>query len=177
MSRIGKRPVEVPQGVDCQINEGILNAKGKLGELSLPLPRELDVKLSEGAIAVTPKNKLKQTLMLWGTIRNRIDNLIKGVNEGFTRKLEINGVGYRAALQGSDLVLQLGYSHEVRMKVPEGLTVKCESPTVVIVSGKDRQKVGQFASEIRAKRPPEPYKGKGVKYDDEFILRKEGKKK
>jgi len=177
MSRVGKRPIDVPQGVDCQINEGILKAKGKLGELSLVLPRELDVKLEANQLLVIPKNKLKETRMLWGTIRSRVDNLVKGVNEGFTRKLEINGVGYRAAVQGSDVVLQLGYSHEVRLKVPEGLTVKCESPTRVAISGIDRQRVGQFASEIRAKRPPEPYKGKGVRYEGEFILRKEGKKK
>lgn len=177
MSRVGKEPVVIPQGVDCQLVDGQIKAKGKLGELSLNLPTEVAVKIEDGKINVTPVDKTKQSRMLWGTIRARVSNMVNGVHEGFTRNLEINGVGYRASVQGKDLVLNLGHSHEIRYPIPQGITIKCAKPTEISISGVNKQEVGQIASEIRSYRPPEPYKGKGVKYVEERILRKEGKKK
>ena len=178
MSRVGKNPVAIPSGVTAAIADDTITVKGKLGELALALRPELvDVQIDAGAVRVSPKLGSKQSRMMWGTTRACIKNLVTGVSEGFTVNLEINGVGYRAALEGSDLVLSLGYSHPVRYPIPKDITVKVERPTVISLHGADKQKVGQMASEIRAYRPPEPFKGKGVKYEGEQILRKEGKKK
>lgn len=177
MSRVGKNPVEIPEGVQCQLVSDILTAKGKLGELKLDIPSDVEVTIAEGAVTVKPRNESQQARMLWGTIRSLISNLVQGVHEGFTRRLELNGVGYRAAVQGKELVLNLGYSHDIRYPIPEEIKVTCEKPTSIAIFGADRQRVGQMASEIRAFRKPEPYKGKGVKYEEETIFRKEGKKK
>jgi len=177
MSRIGSAPVEIPQGVECQVVDGMLKAKGKLGELSLSLPLQVEVKIEDKAIVIAPKDSSKRSRMLWGTIRARASNMVQGVSEGFKKELEINGVGYRAAVQGQELVLSLGHSHEIRYPIPRGVTIKCGKPTEIEISGIDTQQIGQIASEIRSYRPPEPYKGKGVKYVGEKIVRKEGKKK
>lgn len=177
MSRVGKNPVQVPQGVTCQLNGEEIKVKGKNGELSALVSREVQVIIEDNSILVKPRDDSKQARMLWGTWKNRIKNMVQGVNEGFTVRLEINGVGYRAAVEGSTLKLQLGYSHDVLYPIPEGIQIKCEKPTAIAVSGADRQRVGQVAAEIRAYRKPEPYKGKGVKYENEHIVRKEGKKK
>lgn len=177
MSRVGLMPVTVPDGVDVQIAGRIITAKGKLGELSMTLVDEVEVAREESSIKVTPRGETKRARTMWGTTRSLLNNLVVGVSEGFTINLEINGVGYRAAVEGSDLVLQLGYSHEVRFPIPDGITIKCERPTAIEISGANKQKVGQVAAEIRAFRKPEPYKGKGIKYADEILLRKEGKKK
>lgn len=177
MSRVGKNPVVVPSGVTIEMAGNLLKAKGKLGELDLQLSELVDVAHQENQITVTPRNNTKPARMMWGTLRNRIHNLVQGVAEGFTVELEINGVGYRAAVQGQDLVLNLGFSHEVKFAIPEGIQIKCEKPTSIQIHGRDKQLVGQIAANIRAYRKPEPYKGKGIKYKDEIILRKEGKKK
>ncbi|MGB0683041.1 MAG: 50S ribosomal protein L6 [Magnetovibrionaceae bacterium] len=177
MSRVGKNPVEVPSGVTINIDGVIVSAKGKLGELSATLTDDVSVTQEDGKVWVKPLSKSKQARQMWGTARATIANMITGVSEGFTRDLEINGVGYRAQVQGQDLVLQLGFSHEVRYPAPEGIKFECPEQNKVKISGTDKQKIGQVASEIRGYRPPEPYKGKGVKYADEYILRKEGKKK
>lgn len=177
MSRVGQLPVEVPAGVDLTIGEGLITAKGKLGELSMPVVEDVTVTQEDNLVWVKPGNDTKRTRSMWGTTRSLLDNLVIGVSAGFEKKLEINGVGYRAAVQGKELVLQLGYSHEIRYPVPEGIKIDCPSQTEVVVSGADRQKVGQVAAEIRGFRKPEPYKGKGVRYADEYIIRKEGKKK
>lgn len=177
MSRVGKNPVEVPSGVELTITERLVTAKGKLGELSYEFTDQVTAVLDDGKITVTPANESKAARALWGTTRARIQNLVTGVSEGYTRSLEISGVGYRAAVQGNTLNLQLGYSHDINFEIPEGITIKCEKPTSIAVSGADKQKVGQVASEIRGYRPPEPYKGKGVRYAEEIIRRKEGKKK
>ncbi|WP_085900475.1 50S ribosomal protein L6 [Kiloniella majae] len=177
MSRVGKNPVEVPSGVELKIDGNVVSAKGKLGELSFAATDDVTFSLDDGKVTVTPANDSKRARSMWGTARSRVQNLVTGVSEGYTKNLEINGVGYRAAVQGNTLNLQLGYSHDVLFPIPEGITIKCEKPTAVAVSGIDKQKVGQVAAVIRGYRPPEPYKGKGVKYSDEVILRKEGKKK
>ena len=177
MSRVGQKPVEVPSGVEISIQDGLVKAKGKLGELSFSLGDQVSAAIDDGKVQVSPANDTKQAKAMWGTARARIQALVTGVSEGFTRNLEINGVGYRAAVQGSSLNLQLGYSHDVLYPIPEGISIKCEKPTSIQITGADKQKVGQVAAEIRAYRPPEPYKGKGVKYAEETILRKEGKKK
>ena len=177
MSRIGKHPVPIPDGVTVEISGRQVTAKGKLGELHVTLMEEVEVKRDGDQIVVRPRDDSDRAQQMWGTARSVVNNLVTGVAEGFTRNLEINGVGYRAQLQGKDLVLQLGFSHEVRYPVPEGITVQCPDQTHISVSGADKQRVGQTAAEIRAFRPPEPYKGKGIKYADEYILRKEGKKK
>ncbi|HJN24300.1 MAG TPA: 50S ribosomal protein L6 [Rhodospirillales bacterium] len=177
MSRIGKNPVEVPDGVDLAIAGQQVTAKGKLGELSSVLTDDVDVSREENLVWVKPRGNSIRARKMWGTARSVINNLVVGVSEGYSRNLEINGVGYRAQIQGNELVMQLGFSHEVRHGVPEGITIKCPDQTHITVEGADKQKVGQTASEIRAYRPPEPYKGKGIKYADEYILRKEGKKK
>jgi large subunit ribosomal protein L6 len=177
MSRIGKNPVAVPDGVEVKIDGGMLLAKGKLGELDLPLSDLVDVKIEDGKVAVAPANEGKKARAMWGTTRSLVQNMVTGVSEGFTRNLEITGVGYRAQVQGKSLNLQLGYSHDINFEIPEGITVKCEKPTSIAISGASKRQVGQIAAEIRAMRPPEPYKGKGVRYADEQILRKEGKKK
>ena len=177
MSRVGKNPVAVPSGVTVEIAGRQLKAKGKLGELSLMLNDNVEARVEDGSVSVKPVDDSKRARMMWGTTRNLVRNMVTGVSEGFTRTLEINGVGYRAAMQGKNLQLQLGFSHDVIYPVPEGITIKCERPTLITVSGSDKQRVGQVAAEIRGYRPPEPYKGKGIKYNDETILRKEGKKK
>jgi large subunit ribosomal protein L6 len=177
MSRVGKNPVPVPAGVTAQIVEGVFVARGKLGELKLPLSPEVEVAIEDGAVKVKPVSQSKQSRMMWGTTRNLARNLMQGVAQGFSRNLEINGVGYRASVQGKKLVLQLGYSHDIEYPIPADIAIKCEKPTAITVSGADKQRVGQVAAEIRAFRKPEPYKGKGIKYEKEFIVRKEGKKK
>ena len=177
MSRVGKNPVAVPSGVDIKIDGVIVTAKGKLGELSFRATEDVEITSEEGQIWVKPRNDSKRARAMWGTARARISNLVQGVSEGFTKNMEITGTGYRASVQGSNLNLQLGFSHDVVYPIPQGITVKCERPTAISISGADKQAVGQMAAEIRAFRPPEPYKGKGVRYADEEILRKEGKKK
>ena len=177
MSRVGKNPVPVPAGVTAQIVDGVFVAKGKLGELRLPLSVQVEVAVEDGAVRVKPVNDSKQSRMMWGTTRNLARNMMQGVAQGFTRNLEINGVGYRASVQGKKLVLQLGYSHDIDYPIPADIAIKCDKPTSITISGANKQRVGQVAAEIRAFRKPEPYKGKGIKYDGEFIFRKEGKKK
>ncbi len=177
MSRVGKNPVEVPAGVEVAIKGGLVSAKGKLGTLDFQATDDVKITQEDSKIWVKPVNETKKARAMWGTARSRIQNMVQGVSEGFTKELEINGVGYRAAVQGQSLNLQLGFSHDVAYPIPEGITIKCEKPTSISISGADKQKVGQVAAEIRGYRPPEPYKGKGVKYADEVILRKEGKKK
>lgn len=177
MSRVGSNPVSVPEGVTVDIAGQLVTAKGKLGELSVNLGDDVEVTREDNLLVVKPRGNSKQARTMWGTSRSLVQNIVTGVGEGFTIKLEIVGVGYRAAVEGKDLVLQLGFSHEVRHPIPEGITIACERPTLVAISGSDRQKVGQLAANIRSYRKPEPYKGKGIKYENEFILRKEGKKK
>ena len=177
MSRIGKKPVPVPNGVTANIANGELSVKGPKGTLSLKLADEIRYEVVEGGISVQPANDTKRARAFWGMQRTLVQNLVTGVTEGFSKRLEINGVGYRANAQGRRLKLQLGYSHDVDMDVPEGIEVKTPDQTTVEISGIDKQKVGQMAAEIRRWRKPEPYKGKGIKYAGEYIFRKEGKKK
>jgi large subunit ribosomal protein L6 len=177
MSRVGKNPVPIPAGVECQLSDREITVKGKLGLLRLPITSLVKVERIENTIKVTPSDDSKPAQAMWGTTRKNIMNMVEGVSQGFKRRLEINGVGYRAALQGKDLILQLGHSHEIKYPVPEGITITCEKPTLIQIDGSDRQKVGQVAAEIRSYRGPEPYKGKGVRYEGEYVLRKEGKKK
>ena len=177
MSRIGKKPVAIPQGVTVAIEGQTVKVKGPKGELQTRLVDLVTVKLADGEIAVSPVDQTKPARSAWGLSRTLISNLIVGVTDGFTKALEINGVGYRAAVQGQGLQLNLGYSHDVVYAIPDGIDIKTPKPTEIIVSGIDKQKVGQVAAEIRGWRPPEPYKGKGVKYANETIFRKEGKKK
>jgi len=177
MSRIGKKPVAIPGGVTAQIADRVLSVKGPKGTLAMPLADEVTYTVEEGSIAVKPANNGKRARAFWGMQRTNVQNLVTGVTEGFTKVLEINGVGYRAQAQGSNLKLQLGYSHDVDFAIPEGIEIKTPDNTTVEISGIDKQQVGQVAAEIRRWRKPEPYKGKGIKYDGEFIFRKEGKKK
>ena len=177
MSRIGKKAVTVPAGVTATIEGKQMTVKGPKGTLGLTLRDEIKYTLEDGAISVKPANDSKQARAFWGMQRTMVQNLVTGVTDGFTKKLLITGVGYRAAAQGRKLKLQLGYSHDVDIDVPEGIEVKTPDQTTVEISGIDKQKVGQVAAEIRRWRKPEPYKGKGIKYDGEFIFRKEGKKK
>ncbi|MEC8654464.1 MAG: 50S ribosomal protein L6 [Candidatus Puniceispirillaceae bacterium] len=177
MSRVGNSAIAIPSGVTVSQQDGVVVVKGKNGELSAPLHSEVELVVADDVATVKPRRKTKLSQSLWGTMRATINNMVVGVGEGFTRKLEINGVGYRAAMQGNKLVLSLGYSHPVEMDVPAGLTVAVENNTQINISGADKQLLGQFASEVRSKRPPEPFKGKGVKYAEEHIVRKEGKKK
>lgn len=177
MSRIGKKPVAVPANVTATIEGKTLNVKGPKGTLSLAMRDEIKYTLEDGGITVMPANDTKQARAFWGMQRTLVQNLVTGVTDGFAKKLLINGVGYRAAMQGKNLRLQLGYSHDVNIDVPADLDVKTPDATTVEISGADKQKVGQLAAEIRRWRKPEPYKGKGIKYDGEFIFRKEGKKK
>ena len=177
MSRVGKSPVAIPAGVTIQLSGRKLSAKGKLGELHLDLSGDVEAKVESDKVVFKPVNESKQARMMWGTTRNLARNMVAGVSQGFQKSLEINGVGYRAAVQGKMLQLQLGYSHDVNFPIPDDVTIKCEKPTSITVSGRSKQRVGQIAAEIRAFRGPEPYKGKGIKYDYETILRKEGKKK
>ena len=177
MSRIGKKPVPVPASVTASIEGKTLNVKGPKGTLTLALRDEIKYTLEDGGISVQPANETKQARAFWGMQRTLVQNLVTGVTDGFTKKLLITGVGYRAAAQGKVLKLQLGYSHDVNIDVPDGIEVKTPDNTTIEISGSDKQKVGQLAAEIRRWRKPEPYKGKGIKYDGEFIFRKEGKKK
>jgi large subunit ribosomal protein L6 len=177
MSRIGKKPVPMPSGVTATTDGGRLKVKGPKGELSLAMADEIAYAVDDGAISVRPANDTKRARAFWGMQRTLVQNLVTGVTEGFTKTLEIAGVGYRANAQGKTLKLQLGYSHDVDFAIPEGITIKTPDQTTVEISGVDRQQVGQVAAEIRRWRKPEPYKGKGIKYRGEFIFRKEGKKK
>jgi large subunit ribosomal protein L6 len=177
MSRVGKKPVSVPSGVTANVQGQTISVKGPKGTLSLIASDRVTVAMDKGAISVDPRDESKEARAMWGTVRANLNNIVTGVTKGFERKLEITGVGYRAAVQGKNLQLALGYSHDVLYPIPEGIAVVTPKPTEIVVSGIDKKKVGQVAAEIRAYRPPEPYKGKGVKYSDEFIFRKEGKKK
>ena len=177
MSRVGKYPVPLPQGVTAEVKGQTVAVKGKAGNLSLVCPPEIEAKMADGKIAVAMRHPTSRARVLWGTTRNNINNMIKGVSEGFKTVLEIEGVGFRAALQGKDLVLQLGFSHEIKFPVPEGIAIKVDKQTVLTITGIDKQKVGQAAAEIRGFKRPEPYKGKGIKYQGERVRRKEGKKK
>jgi large subunit ribosomal protein L6 len=177
MSRIGKRAVAVPSGITANVEGQTVKVKGPKGALSVVLPDEVSVKLDSGQIKVDPRSETKRARSQWGTSRTLVANLIAGVTKGFEQRLEINGVGYRAAVQGKNLQLALGYSHDVIYPIPEGITIVTPRPVEIVITGIDRQKVGQVAAEIREFRPPEPYKGKGVKYASERIFRKEGKKK
>jgi large subunit ribosomal protein L6 len=177
MSRVGKYPVDIPAGVSVAIAGGILTAKGKLGELKLPLTEHVEATVESGKVRVAPKGGERAARMMWGTTRANIANILKGVSAGYSKTMEITGTGYRAAVQGSNLVINLGFSHDVIYPVPPGITITTPKPTTIAVAGVDKKLVGQVAAEIRAWRPPEPYKGKGVRYDTETIRRKEGKKK
>jgi large subunit ribosomal protein L6 len=177
MSRIGKNPVTIPQGVTVDVAGQTLTCKGKLGTLKLPLSQDVSAAVKDGKVTVAPKDQSKRARMQWGTTRAHINNMVAGVSKGFTKNLEIEGVGYRASVQGKNLVLQLGYSHDVVFPIPAEIKITCEKPTAIAITGPDRQQVGETAAVIRAFRKPEPYKGKGIKYADEHIRRKEGKKK
>jgi large subunit ribosomal protein L6 len=177
MSRIGKKPVSVPGGVTAAVNGQEVKIKGPKGELKHVLADAMVAKLDQGAIAIAMREDTKEARAMWGMSRTLVSNLIAGVTEGFSKRLEITGVGYRAAVQGANLQLQLGYSHDIAYPIPQGIQIACPKPTEIVITGIDKQKVGQVAAEIRAFRPPEPYKGKGIKYAGEFIARKEGKKK
>jgi large subunit ribosomal protein L6 len=177
MSRIGKKPVPVPSGVTANVEGQTVKVKGPKGAMQFVVPDEVSVKLEEGKVCVDPRNESKRARSMWGTSRTMVANLVTGVTKGFERKLEITGVGYRAAVQGKNLQLALGYSHDVVYPIPEGIQIATPKPTEITITGIDSQKVGQVAAEIRGFRPPEPYKGKGVKYAGEYIFRKEGKKK
>jgi large subunit ribosomal protein L6 len=177
MSRIGKRAVPVPSGVTANVDGQTVKVKGPKGALQLELHDDVMVKMESGGIKIDPRNETKRARSLWGTSRTLVANLITGVTSGFERRLEINGVGYRAAVQGKNLQIALGYSHDVIYPIPPGITIATPRPTEVVITGMERQQVGQVAAEIRGMRPPEPYKGKGVKYSGEHIFRKEGKKK
>jgi large subunit ribosomal protein L6 len=177
MSRVGKHAVPVPSGVEVQLSGQTLSAKGALGTLRLVVSNEVTASIADGAVTITPNHETKRSRAMWGTTRALVNNMVTGVSKGFSVVLEINGVGYRAAVQGGNLNLQLGYSHDIAYPIPADVKIACERPTVIAVSGADRQRVGQVAAEIRAFRPPEPYKGKGVKYSTETVRRKEGKKK
>ncbi len=177
MSRIGNKPVTVPDDVTIELANSVLKAKGKLGELSMTVVELVDMSHADNQIVVTPKEQTKIARSMWGMQRSLAQNLVTGVSEGFSKELEIQGVGYRANLQGKTLKLQLGYSHDIDFPIPDGIQIECERPTAVKISGIDKQQVGQVAAKIRSFRPPEPYKGKGVRYVGEYIFRKEGKKK
>ena len=177
MSRIGKKPVSVPSGVTANVEGQTVKVKGPKGALQLVLHDDVTVSMDKAAISVQPRSETKRARSQWGTARTLVSNLINGVTKGFEEKLEINGVGYRAAVQGSNLNLQLGYSHDINYPIPQGITIATPKPTEIVITGIDKQQVGQVAAEIRGFRPPEPYKGKGARYSDETIRRKEGKKK
>jgi large subunit ribosomal protein L6 len=177
MSRVGKRAVAIPSGVTASVDGQTIKMKGPKGNLELVLPSEVVIKMDKGAIKVDPRDETKRARSMWGTSRSLVSNLVTGVTKGFERKLEITGVGYRAAVQGKNLQIALGFSHDVVYPIPNGITIATPKPTEVVITGTDCQKVGQVAAEIRGYRPPEPYKGKGVKYANERIFRKEGKKK
>ena len=177
MSRIGKNPVAIPDGVRVELSDQTLTVRGTNATLSLVISNDVTATITDGNVTVEPKDEGKRARAMWGTTRALINNMVTGIATGFTRNLEINGVGYRASVQGSNLNLQLGYSHDIAYPIPPDVKIVCERPTAIAISGADRQRVGQVAAEIRSFRPPEPYKGKGIKYSDETIRRKEGKKK
>lgn len=177
MSRIGQRPVPVPQDVTVEVSGREMTARGPMGELSMTLVEEVLASLENDEIVIKPRDNSRRSRTMWGMQRTLVDNLVRGVSQGFSVGLEIIGVGYRAAVEGRTLNLQMGYSHEINYPIPEDIDIKCERPTAVSISGMDRQKVGQVAAEIRAFRKPEPYKGKGIRYVGEYVFRKEGKKK
>ena len=177
MSRIGKKPVEIPSGVTASVADGVVSMKGPKGTLSMQMLDEISYELEDNMLSVKPANDTKRARAFWGMQRTQVQNLVTGVTEGFSKVLEITGVGYRANVQGKTLKLQLGYSHDVDFAIPEGIEIKTPDQTTVEISGSDKQKVGQVAAEIRRWRKPEPYKGKGIKYRGEYIFRKEGKKK
>ena len=177
MSRVGKYPVELPQGVQVAIADKILSAKGRLGELKMPVSDLVDVKIEASQVVVAPTSQESRSRMMWGTTRALIACMVRGVSQGYTKSMEITGTGYRATVSGKNLELNLGFSHQVVFPIPDGIKVTCERPTAIKVEGVDKRLVGQVAAEIRSFRPPEPYKGKGVRYADEQIRRKEGKKK
>ena len=177
MSRIGNKPIAVPQGIEANLNGKDLTVKGPKGALSMTFVNDVDVKIEDGKISVSPVGETKRARSMWGMQRTLIANLVEGVTSGFTKTLLLVGVGYRASVQGKQVKLQLGFSHDVMYPIPEGIDVKCPDQTTIIISGIDKQKVGQVAAEIREWRKPEPYKGKGVRYADEYVFRKEGKKK
>ncbi|MGL5719977.1 MAG: 50S ribosomal protein L6 [Alphaproteobacteria bacterium] len=177
MSRIGKHAIDVPAGVTCELRGREVFVKGKLGELFFQVPSGVEPEFSDGKILFRPMQKTKELISLWGTSRSIVKNIVTGVHEGFSINLEIEGVGYRASVQGKNLKLQLGYSHDVDLPIPEGIQIKCDKPTLVTISGADKQKVGQVAAKIKSYRPPEPFNGKGIRKQGQFILRKQGKKK
>jgi large subunit ribosomal protein L6 len=177
MSRIGKKAVTVPKGVTADVSGQSVKVKGPKGELSFLASDDVEIAFADGTISVEPRDQSKKARSAWGMSRTMVQNLVKGVTDGFERKLEITGVGFRAAVAGKNLQLNLGYSHDVLFPIPSGITILCPKPTEIVVSGADKQRVGQVAAEIREFRKPEPYKGKGVRYSDEYIHRKEGKKK
>lgn len=177
MSRIGKNPVAIPSGVRVELNDQTLTVRGVNTSLSLVISNEVTATVADGNVTVAPKDESTRARSMWGTTRALVNNMVTGVATGFTRNLEINGVGYRASVQGSSLNLQLGYSHDINYPIPSDVKITCERPTAITITGADRQRVGQVAAEIRDFRPPEPYKGKGIKYSNETIRRKEGKKK
>jgi large subunit ribosomal protein L6 len=177
MSRIGKNPIEVPKGVDVQVNGQSVSAKGKLGQAAIVVPDDIAIAFADGKITLSLRADTRKARGLWGTSRSNLFNLVTGLANGFSDTLEINGVGYRAAVQGKELVMALGFTHEVKYTIPPGVTIVCEKPTSIKITGPNKQQVGQIAAELRSWRPPEPYKGKGVKYENETIRRKEGKKK
>ena len=177
MSRIGKNEVIVPEGVNFSVDGRILSVKGKLGELTEEITDSVIVEFKDNKVSVKPVNKDKEASSQWGLVRTLINNMVIGVESGFSKTLEVNGVGYRAAAEGDILQLQLGYSHDIKVAIPKEISVKCSKPTEIVISGANKQKVGQFAAEIRSLRKPEPYKGKGVRYSDEYVRQKEGKKK
>jgi large subunit ribosomal protein L6 len=177
MSRIGKKPVPLPKGVTAQLDGRTVKVKGPKGELSVRLAEEVDASIGDDGVTIAPREGMERARAMWGLSRTLVNNLVVGVTQGFQQKLEINGVGYRAAVEGKNLKLQLGFSHDVMYPIPAGIAITTEKPTALTVAGIDKQLVGQVAAEIRGYRPPEPYKGKGVKYAGEHIRRKEGKKK
>jgi len=177
MSRIGRNPVAIPQGVTVELAGDKLTAKGKLGSLQLVISNEIAAVVKDGKVTMEAKSDSKRARMHWGTMRALVNNMVTGVSAGFTKVLEIEGVGYRAAVQGKNLVLQLGYSHEVTFPIPADVKITCEKPTTITITGADKQRVGQVAAVLRAYRKPEPYKGKGIRYSSETVRRKEGKKK
>jgi large subunit ribosomal protein L6 len=177
MSRIGKKPVTLPKGVTASVDGQTVKVKGPKGELSVKLVPQVSAKVDEHGISVIADNAQEHAAQMWGLSRSLVNNLVVGVTQGFTQKLEIQGVGYRAAVQGKTLNLQLGFSHDVPYPIPAGISIVTEKPTMISITGIDKQLVGQVAAEIRGWRPPEPYKGKGVRYEGEYVRRKEGKKK
>ncbi|MCK4946667.1 MAG: 50S ribosomal protein L6 [Alphaproteobacteria bacterium] len=177
MSRIAKHPIPIPAGVDVKVNDGKVVVKGKMGELTLVLVKDISAKVNDGTVILKPLSNASFAMNMWGTTASNVKNMIKGVTEGYSKKLLIEGVGFRAALKGKDLVLQIGFSHEVNYKTPQGINIKVPKQTEIEISGIDKQKVGQVTAEIYSLKPPEPYKGKGIRYEGQRVRRKEGKKK